>query len=53
MIPIRPWQPLVLIMLALGTLLPLRGRAFDLAVNGRTDLVIGSRIAPDPQIRPA
>jgi len=46
-------------MLALETLLPLRGRALGLALNGRTDLVIGTRItpdrplAPDPQIRPA
>lgn len=47
MIPIRPWHLLLLLLLALGGLWPLGSRVLDLALHGRTDLEIGSRIAPD------
>jgi hypothetical protein len=52
MIPIRPWQLIMLLLLALGAILPLGGRALDLALNGRTDLEIGSRITPDRPLAP-
>lgn len=46
MIPIRHWRLVLLILLALAAVVPLGGRALDLALHGRTDLEIGSRIAP-------
>jgi hypothetical protein len=52
MIPIRPWQLLLLLLLALGAALPLGARAIDLVWNGRTDLTIGSRLAPDRPLAP-
>jgi hypothetical protein len=52
MIPIRPWQLLLLLLLALGALIPLGVRALDLALNGRTDLVIGSRLDPGRPLAP-
>lgn len=52
MIPIRPWQLLLLLLLALGTALPLGSGAVDLVRNGRTDLAIGSRVAPDRPLAP-
>lgn len=52
MIPIRPWQLLLLLLLALAALVPLGGRALDLALHGRTDLEIGSRVAPDTPLAP-
>lgn len=52
MIPIRPWQLLLLVLLALGAMIPLGGWALDLAWNGRTDLVIGSRLDPDRPLAP-
>ena len=52
MIPIRPWQLLLLLLLALGTLMPLGAGVIDLLTTGRTDLVIGSRVAPDRPLAP-
>lgn len=52
MIPIRPWQLLLLALLALGTVIPLGGRALDLALHGRTDLAIGSDAAPRAALAP-
>lgn len=53
MIPIRPWQLLLLALLALAAVIPLGGRALDLALNGRTDLTIGSRLHPDRPLSPS
>ena len=52
MITIRPWQLLLLLLLALGAALPLGARAIDLVWNGRTDLAIGSRLAPERPLAP-
>lgn len=52
MIPIRPWQLLLLLLLSLITLVPIGGRGLDLALNGRTDLAIGSRLDPTAPIAP-
>jgi len=53
MIPIRPWHLLLLLAFSLCVLLPLGGRGVDLLLNGRTDLKIGTRIAPDRPLAPA
>lgn len=53
MIPIRLWHLLLLLALSLCALLPLGGRGADLLLNGRTDLAIGSRVAPDRPLAPA
>jgi hypothetical protein len=53
MIPIRTWHLLLLLALSLCALLPFGGRGVDLLFNGRTDLTIGSRIAPDRPLAPA
>lgn len=52
MIPIRPWQLVALFLTALTLLIPLGGRGLDLAINGRTDLAIGSRFTPDRPLAP-
>lgn len=52
MIPIRPWQLLLLLLMSLITLVPVGGHLLDLALNGRTDLEIGSRLAPNTPIAP-
>lgn len=52
MISIRPRHLLLLTFLALVAVVPLGGRALELAFHGRTDLAIGSRVAPDLPLAP-
>lgn len=52
MIPIRPWQLIALLLIALSGLIPLAAAGVDLALHGRTDLSTGSRLAPDRPLAP-
>lgn len=52
LIPIRPWQLIALLLLALSGLIPLGAAGLDLALHGRTDLSTGSRLAPDRPLAP-